>query len=197
MKKLSRLLCFLLAFSFISTLDAGRRAEEEFWSQEDNKEYSKKTGLTNYPQDSIVQAGLVAYGNYGDGEDEFTAGFKISASFRDYFEYLFFRADGMLGIGGPAEGMAEAQFVLLRGLVAGLGGSYTKRLNFSPRFGLYVEDQTNKSRRGGFYLAKDSSGGIEVNWEFNQQWDFNVDLGVEKDNNDKYNRFVIGMLYKF
>jgi hypothetical protein len=176
---------------------AGRRAEEEFWSDEDNANKGATQGLTAYPGDSFVTAGLMAYMNYGKGEDDFTAGLKISSSFRDAFEFMHLRLDGFLGIDGPAEGTSEVQFSLIKGFNFGLGVNYTKRLKFSPRFGLYVEDQKDISKRAGFYLLKDSSGGIEVNWPFSEQWDVSVDVGVEKTSVDSYKRLVAGLMYKF
>lgn len=176
---------------------AGKRAEEEFWSSEEGQQVEKSSGITAFPGESYVDAGLLAYSNFGEGKDEFTAGFKINASFRDLFEYIYLRVDGFLGVDGPAEGMAEVDFSLIRGLSAGIGLSYTKRLDFSPRFGLYVEDQDNSARRGGFYLLRDEGGGIELGWPLTDQWSAHGDFGIEKENDDKYTRLLAGVLYRF
>ncbi|MBF0199480.1 MAG: hypothetical protein HQL32_17325 [Planctomycetes bacterium] len=103
------LTCLLLVHS----LYAGRRAEEDFWTSENGESLTSQTGLTAFPSESFVKAGLQGYANFGKAEDTFTAGLKISASFRDFIEYMQFRLDGFLGIEGTAEGLAEVDFVLM------------------------------------------------------------------------------------
>jgi hypothetical protein len=188
----------LFSIFFLSlSLFAGRKAEDEFWSEDNNREKGANSGISAHPGESFVQAGLLGYINYGKGKDEFTAGLKISSSFREAFDFMFLRMDGFLAIDGPVEGTGEVQFALIKGLNCGLGINYSERIKFSPRFGLYVEDQNNFSKRAGFYLLKDSSGGIEINWPFGEQWDAFVDVGVEKNNIDSYKRLVAGLMYKF
>jgi len=187
----------LLIFVLIqSILFSARQSEDEFWDSEKGDSL-ERSGLTQFPGNSFVYAGILGYANFSGREDDYTAGLKISSSLRDYVQYFSIKLDGFLGIGGPVEGNIEASVSLVRGLQAGVGLSYTKRLNFSPRFGLYVEDETDTARRGGLYLLRESSGGIELSWPFDKKWCFYGDFGSEKEGNDKYTRLLAGMLYQF
>lgn len=187
----------LLVLVALSSLQAGRRAEDDFWSS-DGGQQLERTGLTPFPGESFVEAGLMGYANFGGSKDsEYTVGLKISASFRDYFEYLHFRLDGFLGIDGPAEGLVEAELVLLKGLKIGLGTTHTKRNNLSPRLGLYVEDQSDLARRGGIYFLDNQGGGLEINWPLSKDWNYRGDFGVEKEHDEKYTRLLLGVLYHF
>ncbi|MBF0199119.1 MAG: hypothetical protein HQL32_15495, partial [Planctomycetes bacterium] len=94
-------------------------------------------------------------------------------------------------------GLAEVDFVLMKGLKAGVGVSHTELLGLSPRFGLYVEDQDNTARSGGIYFLKDEGGGIELSWPLKDRWSFNGDFGMEKDDDKKNTRLVAGLLYRF
>lgn len=178
---------------------AKSKAEEEFWSEQPTSRDSFFGSGPALPGKSFVDAGPMVYANFGDGpaKDEYTAGLKINASIRDYFEHAYLRLDGLLGLGGPVEGVAEVDVNLIKGLAVGVGGSYTKRLDFSLRFGIYVEDQQNSAKRAGMYLLRDESGGIEVSWPLRDRWTVNGDFGVEKESDDKYTRLVFGLMYRF
>jgi hypothetical protein len=187
----------ILALS-AGALWAGERAERDFWTAKETKEQTKNTGVTAFPGKSWVEAGPVAYGSYGGSKkDEWTGAFHIEASFRDWSDFFQLRLNGLLGIGGPAEGLAEAQVVLLEGLALGGGICYTERLETTGRFGLYVEDKSNSRRRAGLYLLTDKGGGIELSWPIVEKWSLWGDVGEEKDNGDKYRRTVLGLNYSF
>jgi|SaaInlStandDraft_1057018.scaffolds.fasta_scaffold39278_2 hypothetical protein len=189
------IICCLLAFS--SVLLAGPRAEADFWSSEKGQE-GKRTGLAPFPGTSYVEGGPMLYGNYGGSRDnEWTGGFRIEGVYRDAYEYLHFRLGGFVGVNGIAEGLGLAQVVLIKGLKASVGGSYTERLEFSFRAGLSVEDQADPRRRGGIYLLGSDGGGIELSWPLDNSWSVWSDFGQEEDNNDKYNRFQLGGMYRF
>jgi len=180
-----------------SLLVAGPKAEEDFWSSEKG-EQGKKTGLTPYPNTSYVEGGPMLYGNYGGSLDnEWTGGFRIEGVYRDAYEYFHFRLGGFVGVDGIAEGVGMAQVVLIRGLKASLGFSYTERVEFSLRGGLAVEDQDDPRRRGGIYLLGSDGGGVELSWPLNKSWSVWGDFGQEEDKNDKYNRLQLGGMYRF
>jgi len=183
-----------LTIPFVPSL-SGAETEDEFWNAPPAQPVK---GWAELPENSFVYAGMMGYFNFsGPAKDIKTAGFKISANMREMMRYLSVRLDGFVGIGGPAEGLIEADFTLIKGLSVGLGFSYTKRLKLSPRFGLFVEDQKNPSRRGGLFLLESGSGGLEVSWPILDQWSFYGEIGVEKADGDEYTRIVTGAFYKF
>lgn len=188
------LLCLL---SLVAAGWAGPKAEADFWSSEKG-EQGKKTGLAPFPGTSYVEGGPTLYGNYGGARDnEWTAGFRIEGVYRDAFEYLHFRLGGFVGVNGIAEGLAMSQLVLIKGLKASLGVSYTERLEFAIRAGLGVEDEADPRRRGGIYLLGSDGGGIELSWPIDKSWSVWGDFGQEEENNDKYSRLQIGGMYRF
>ena len=188
----------LLSFSgfLIGSLHAGERAERAFWTPKDQHVESQKS--ENPPMQSWVEAGPVAHGNVGgSAKDEWTGALRVEASFRDWSEYFRLRIDGLLGIGGPAEGLAEAQVVLFKGFSFGAGLSYTDRIKNSGRCGLYVEDKTNTRRRGGIYLLTHKGAGLEMSWPVVERWAAWGDIGTEDDHGDQYQRATLGLLYSF
>jgi hypothetical protein len=102
-----------------------------------------------------------------------------------------------LGIGGPAEGLVEGQLVLLKGLHLGCGVHYTERAKAQGRFGLYVEDQNDGRRRGGIYMLSEGGGALELSWPVSDQWALRGDIGQEEDDDETYQRAILGVLYEF
>ncbi len=197
MKKLLSVL--LLTVILVPLLQAeDKMTEDEFWKQNETKTAAQ--GISAFPMSSFVYAGLVGYFNFADnGNDENTVGLKITANMKEMVQFLQIRLDAFVGIGGPAEGLIEANVNLVKGLTAGLGISYTKRLKTSPRLSLMVEDEGNSARRGGIYIMKDSSGGVEISWPLVDKWNFFGEFGVENDDryDIDYTRIICGVQYQF
>lgn len=173
--------------------DAGA---DNFWDKQPAKAAPADENAD--PSPSYVFAGLTGYFNFSDRpNDDNTVGLKILSSMKDYFEFVALRLDGMLCVEGPAEGLLEADFTLVRGLSAGLGAAYTRRLKLSPRFGLYVEDPSDTARRGGIFLLGSKGYGLEIGWPFAEKWSFAGEFGKERKNNTDYTRVLAGIYYRF
>ncbi|MBF0244773.1 MAG: hypothetical protein HQL31_05825 [Planctomycetes bacterium] len=184
---------YLLSPTFLEARE--RPSSDEYWTTErerGNSEYSTFGG------EGYVYAGLVSYNSFSsEGEDDYTVGFKINSTLKNVVNYVNVRIDGMLGVGGPFEGLLEANVALVKGLQAGLGISYTDRIETSLRLGLYVVDEEDVGRRGGLYLLKNQSGGIELSWPVNERWSVWGDFGMEKQSNADYTRALVGLFYSF
>jgi hypothetical protein len=177
---------------------ASSRAEDDFWSTPSQQRKAKASAITAFPGASWVEAGPVLYGNYsGPDEDQWTGAFLIQASFRDWSDFFQLRLDGLLGVGGPTEGLIEGQVILLDGLHFGLGAHYTDRAHLQGRLGLYVEDQNHARRRGGIYMFSKGGGGIEFSWPISKKWALHGDIGQEEDDHEDYQRAIFGALYEF
>ena len=174
-------------------------AEEEFWRKPEERpaEAQPRHRAAPLRAPSYVYAGPVGYFNFSNkGNNENTAGLRINSSVREFSDVFALRFDAMLGLGGPAEGLAEVDFTLMRGLLVGLGASHTTRVGTSARAGLYVEDHQNSARRGGIFLIK-NGGGVELSWPIEFQWSFFGEFGSERDAGVSYNRVQAGLFFKF
>lgn len=181
----------------LAPLAAQSSADDDFWLRDSPP--PARMPAPAFQGKSYVYAGLLGYFNNSRSgpDDENTGGLKISAAMKELSPYLTIRLDVLACHGGPAEGLLEADFTLTPGLIAGLGISHTRRLDLSPRLGLYVEDQKDTSRRGGIFLLEDNSGGLELNWPLADSWSTYGELGIERENNIKYTRILAGVFYKF
>ena len=187
-----------LLFCLGTNVFAGKKAEDNFWSGEQKESTkSEPAPILDSLSLSYVEAGVIYYARGGDLKDEHRGGMKLTASIRDYFEYVFFRLDAWATVDGPVEGSLEAQVSLVRGLNFGFGGMVTDHLDIVPRVGLYVEDQENYARRMGLYLLGGDGGGLEFSWPIQEKWAIQGDVSMEEDNNIELRRYLLGMMYRF
>lgn len=182
---------------FCLPLVAASEAEEDFWTSNEGQK-SRSVGLAPFPGTSTVDAGVALYGSFGgDESDEWSAGLRIDGVYRDAWEYIHFRIAGFVGFDGISEGLVETQVALIKALKFAFGGTYTDRLDFSLRYGLYVEDETDPRRKGGIFMLQDEGGGLEISWPLDKKWSVWGEFSREEPSLDKYQKLQLGAMYQF
>lgn len=179
------------------------KSKDDFWSTGAAKDDARDDGKAAPMQrpdspHSYVFAGPCGYFNNGGPKDDInTVGLRLSGCAKDVAPYFSLRIDGFLGFRDVAEGLVELDATLLRGFSIGAGAAYTKRMQLSPRFGLYVEDLDDPAIRAGIYMLEAKGGGIEFSWPIATAWSVAGDFSRERDGQDDYTRILAGLNFRF